>query len=86
MGGMVRLPLFPYFVCFYVCRSMRSSPVKSTPENGLLLIRFSSWTFASRKYRIFNASFTLKYPHRKFLKRSHMEKRQLSTPVKVNYK
>ena len=49
------------FICLYVSRSMSSSPVKSTPENGLLFIRPSGWAFASRKWRIANASFTLKY-------------------------
>src|SRR5579863_9661454 len=52
-------------ISFYVCGSMRSSLVKSTPENGLLFICLSSWAFSSRTYRIFNASFTLKYPHHK---------------------
>ena len=54
-------PVHLRYVCdfSYVGRSMRSSPVKSTPENDLFLMCLSSSSlFASRKWRIFNPSFT----------------------------
>ena len=61
--GDILLLIHTQFIYSYVGRSMRSSIVKSTPENGLLFIRLSSWAFASRKWRIFSASFTLRYPY-----------------------
>ena len=60
-GGTFTLAVYIRLICFYVCRSMRSSIVKLTPENGLFRIFLcSSWAFATRKWRIFNPSFTLK--------------------------